>query len=490
VAIALVSQDANTSSTPSGSSAAITCTSTTAGNLLVLTIHLQSSSATITAVTDSSGPAAGTWQKAVDLSTSGSYTGIWYRENVPAGITSVTATQSTGISYCGVVSQWSSVATASSLRTTNFTNVATSPNRTGAVTAVAGDLAIGAISANSATTRTLQAPFTGFTQGVIPSSFTGQEAYDLPSTGGSLEAQWTTASAANTGGVIAVFMPAAGAAAAVPPGPTQRPRPRMPRPPRGRVAAPVPPQIVTAPAWVPQTTRPRPRFLRAFRGRTATPPPAQVALVPPAYPPRPARGRVRGLRLFRPRAAAPVPAQIAPVGPSGVPAAVRTRLKGLLRRPARVAVPPADRPLVAGSPRTRPRMPAPRRGRVAAVPLEQAGTPPPRPARPRLKGLRLTRGRTAKPAPAQVVVTAPPIVPAVTRIRRRLASLVRGLVATPVPPPAVCDPVTHRPDLGHTARSSSGLTTRPGTGTTPPGVMGTTARPDSGTTTRPSSCSN
>lgn len=209
MAIALVAQDVNTSTTPSGSNAVITITSTTAGLLLVLAIHMQSSTATVTGVSDSGG---NTWSKAVDLSTSGSYTGLWYLENCPAGITSVTATESTGIAYSGDVTQWSGVLSAASLRTTNFTNVATSPNRTGAVTSTSGDLVIGAISANSATARTLSAPFIALTDGTLPASFTAKQAYYL-TPGGSDEAQWTTASAANTGGVIVAFKPAAAAAA-------------------------------------------------------------------------------------------------------------------------------------------------------------------------------------------------------------------------------------------------------------------------------------
>lgn len=207
MAIALVAQDANATSSPSGSNAVITCTSSTAGNLLVLVIHIQSSSTVVNSVTDN---LAGTWVKAVDLSTSGSYTGIWYRANCPAGVTSVTAVESTGTAFTGNVSQWSGVATSAPVRATNTAAVITSPNRTGTASATAGDLAIGGISANSATARTLTTPFTALTTGVLPSGFSGLHAYDLPSSSGTEEAQWTTASAANTGGVIALFIPATG----------------------------------------------------------------------------------------------------------------------------------------------------------------------------------------------------------------------------------------------------------------------------------------
>lgn len=207
MAIALVAQDANATSGPSGANATIACTSSTAGNLMVLVIHVQSTTVVVNSVTDNLG---GAWVKAVDLSTSGSYTGIWYLVNCPAGITSVTAVESAGTAFNGNVSQWSGVVTSAPVRATNTAAVTTSPNRTGTASATAGDLAIGGISANSATARTLSAPFTALTTGVVPASFSGLHAYDLPGSSGTEEGQWTTASAANTGGVIALFIPAAG----------------------------------------------------------------------------------------------------------------------------------------------------------------------------------------------------------------------------------------------------------------------------------------
>src|SRR6266536_3539576 len=162
----LVAQGVNSTSSPSGVTANTpTGASSTAGNLLVLEIHLQSSSETVTSVTDNLGS---TWSKAVDLSTTGSYTGIWYLANCPAGITNVAATESLGTSFDSNVSEWSGAATSGVLRTTNSAAVTTSPNRTGTVTTLTGDLVIGAISANSATARSLSAPFTALTEGVLP----------------------------------------------------------------------------------------------------------------------------------------------------------------------------------------------------------------------------------------------------------------------------------------------------------------------------------
>lgn len=202
---ALVRQAVNASASPSGTNAITAITASDAASLLVLTIHVQSTTVTVTSVTDSG---ANTWTKAVDLSTSGSYTGIWYLANCPAGITSVTATESAGTAFSGNVSEWSGAETASPVRATNFTNVSTSPNRSGAATATAGDLAIGAISANSGTARTLSVG-TALTTGTLPAGFTALHAYDVAAAGGSEEMQWTTASGANTGGVIALFKPAA-----------------------------------------------------------------------------------------------------------------------------------------------------------------------------------------------------------------------------------------------------------------------------------------
>lgn len=201
----LIAQDANASSTPSGAVATIACTSTTAGSLLVLCIHVQSSSTTITSVTDSSGPPGGTWLLATSLLTTGSDTEIWYRENIPAGITSVSATMSVGTSYDGDVTQVGGVATSNSLRATNTSTTTASPNNTGAVTALAGDYIIGGVSANSATARTQSPPFNALTTGALPASFTGSQGYLIPEVDGSYDAQWTTASASNTGGAIAAF---------------------------------------------------------------------------------------------------------------------------------------------------------------------------------------------------------------------------------------------------------------------------------------------
>jgi hypothetical protein len=209
-AATLIAQDVNTTSTPSGNVATIACTSTTAGNLLALTIHIQSSSVTVSSVTDNLG---GTWTQAVPLLTSGSDTEIWYRPNIPAGITSVSATMTTGTSYDASVVQVAGLATAGPVRATNTAATAASPNNTGSVAAIAGDFLLGGISSNSATARTQMVPFNALTTGTLPASFTGSQGYLIPTADGTFDAQWSTSSAANTGGVIVAFKNAAAAGA-------------------------------------------------------------------------------------------------------------------------------------------------------------------------------------------------------------------------------------------------------------------------------------
>lgn len=207
-----IHQAVNTSSTPSGAVATIAITATAQHMLLALVIHLQSSSSTVLSVSDSGG---GTWVKAVDLSTAGSYTGVWYRDDVPAGLTSVIATMSVGTSYDASVTEWEGTA---GLRGSASTAVTTSPNTTGSVAALAGDLVIGGISSNSATARTIVTPTSELIPGVLPAAFTGTQGYLLPQADGSYSLDWTTGSASNTGGVVAVFAnPASPPAAAVSP---------------------------------------------------------------------------------------------------------------------------------------------------------------------------------------------------------------------------------------------------------------------------------
>lgn len=201
--VGLAAQSVNLTATPSvGNTAIIAITPTVAHSLLVLTIHMQTSVAGVTSVTSAPG---GTWTKAVELLTSGSYTAIYYLPDCPAGIASVSAVLSAATSYDANVSQWSGMALASVLTDTGSGARTTSPNTSALVDATAGDLVIGAISSNSAVARNIVAPATQLNTGVLPASFTGSGGYYIPPAPGSYEITWTTSSGANTGGVAATF---------------------------------------------------------------------------------------------------------------------------------------------------------------------------------------------------------------------------------------------------------------------------------------------
>jgi hypothetical protein len=208
----LVAQSPNTTATPAGAVATVACAPSSAHNLAALIIHIQSSSTTVTSVTDNLG---GTWLQAASLLTSGSSTEVWYRPDIPAGITSVAATMSAGTSYDGLVVEVAGVATASPVRATNTAATTSSPNDTGSVAALAGDFLLGGVSANSATARTQLSPFVALATGVLPASFTGAQGYLIPGADGTYDAQWSTASASNTGGVLAAFKNAAAPAGSV-----------------------------------------------------------------------------------------------------------------------------------------------------------------------------------------------------------------------------------------------------------------------------------
>lgn len=239
---------------------------------------------------------------------------------------------------------------------------------------------------------------------------------------------------------------------------------------RGRIATPVPAQVVvTAPAYPPQPARVRVRGLRLFRSRSAGPVPPQVVVPPPAYPLPSVRPRLRGLRPFRPRVAAPVPAQVvvaAPTYPVRQPGP-RARMLRLVR--GRSASPPPVQPVPA-RPAQRPRLRLPRifRGRPAATPVVQPF--PPAAVHPRPRGMMPRRSRTATPVPPQVIIVPPAYPPVFSRMKRRILGLIRGRASTPVG--NACDCETHRPNAG--------ITLRPG-----PGI---TVRPDGGTTSRPCTC--
>jgi hypothetical protein len=224
-----------------------------------------------------------------------------------------------------------------------------------------------------------------------------------------------------------------------------RPRLKLPKLTRSRVANPVPAQVVlTAPAYPPQGWRARIKVVRQARGRTAVVVPPQTAVVVATWLPGLARARTKLVKLIRARISAPVHSHAAP-------SASRARPKPLLRQ---VVV---------------------RRTRITAPPAPQVA-PPARSVRIAAKVLRLVRGRSRSVVPPQIILIAPGYPPAPIRIRRTLfkARLRRGVTDGWITTVVDC----------HLPRPGSGLTTRP-TGTTLR-PTGTTGRPGAGLTVRPS----
>jgi len=167
-------------------------------------------------------------------------------------------------------------------------------------------------------------------------------------------------------------------------------RPLVPRLRTPRSSLVPPPQAApTPPLWTPSVTRIFRRIVRLPQRHTPQIVPAQVVVTAPTYVPMPARIRLRAARLLKPRNAAPVPGQSQP------PSVERTRW-------ARVTLPT--------------------RKQRAVVPL-QATPPLPGAHRPVVPQVRTVR-RTRAVVPAQIVLIAPPYVPARTP-RRQLAAWMR-----------------------------------------------------------------
>jgi endoglucanase len=208
-AVALVAQTASTTTT--GNPKSLTIPAAGVGNLLVLHAAIQSTTITVSSVTDNGG---GTWVRAVGLAAS-SREEIWYR-SAPAGApTTVTATTSTAGTLMMIVSEWSGIDLASALLNTASSTTAASPNTTGAETAgTAGDLIIAGFAVNSATARTITVG-TELVKPTLPSSFNTAGAYLITGDTSAHDIQWTTASAASTAGVSALFK-AGGAAPSAP----------------------------------------------------------------------------------------------------------------------------------------------------------------------------------------------------------------------------------------------------------------------------------
>lgn len=267
---------------------------------------------------------------------------------------------------------------------------------------------------------------------------------------------------------------------AAPPPAAGRPRLRFWQVWRGRNVTPVPAQVVaTPPTYPPASTRLRVRFWQAWRGHSVTPVPPQIVVTPPAYPPAGIRSRLRFWKPWRARTATPVPAQVGVAPPAYPPNPTRQRARAVRTVRGRQSSGPP--PVQAAPPiqrrwRTTAGKAAPaRRPRIVTPPATQAA--PPLITRIRLRLARIVRGKTRQPTPAQIILIAPPYPPQSTRARRQMFAARRhrltsdGWMAT-----AVHSCSTARPNTGTTGRPSTGLTVY---------ALGVTTRPGSGTTTRP-----
>lgn len=234
--------------------------------------------------------------------------------------------------------------------------------------------------------------------------------------------------------ICGIEVQATAVAASPPPPFTTRRRTQVPRGRRVAGSA-IKTQVVTAPAFPPQTVR-QPRRLRGLlprRGRTFAVIPPQVIVAAPTYRPPAVRARIRGLFPRARRGALIVLGQQIPPVPSG---RARLKLPKFFRgstAPAPIAQiivqPPTYVPPVV---RARVRLLRWFRSSSAQAPITQIIVQPPAYVPPvvraRVRILRWNRGRTAQVIPSQ------PYVPRFTRIRNRLARLVRPRTTAVIPP--------------------------------------------------------
>jgi hypothetical protein len=184
----------------------------TAGDTLVASIAVAAgSSKQVTGVTDSTG---GTWTKGPVGFQSGSNNRVemWYRVNVPAGITRVTATLSASGVSSATVSEWSGVVdTAPVDQMAGRGNAASTTAATPTITTTnANDLVIASINYPGAVSSTLTTsgftPLSNFNSGT---STNGRAAYRIVSTTGGYETSWTLSAATASGAAILALKGAA-----------------------------------------------------------------------------------------------------------------------------------------------------------------------------------------------------------------------------------------------------------------------------------------
>jgi Big-like domain-containing protein/calcineurin-like phosphoesterase family protein len=176
--------------------------SATAGDTLVASIAVAAgSSKFVTGVTDSTGAP---WTKGPVgfLSGANNHVEMWYRVNVPAGITQVTATLNTSGVSSATVSEWSGVQAVdtSAGRGNASSTTAATPTIT---TTNADDLIIGAINYPGAISSTLTtAGFTSLSNFNSGTSTNGRAAYRIVSSTGSYSVSWSLSAASTSGAAI------------------------------------------------------------------------------------------------------------------------------------------------------------------------------------------------------------------------------------------------------------------------------------------------
>jgi Big-like domain-containing protein/purple acid phosphatase-like protein/calcineurin-like phosphoesterase family protein len=177
----------------------------TTGDTLVASIAIAAgSSKSVASVSDSTG---GAWTKGPVGFLTGANTRIeiWYRTNVPSGISSVTAT----ISASGVasmnVSEWSGVASVSPVdrQAARGNSSATNASTPSITTTNANDVVIGAINYPGAASSTLTTSgFTALANFSAGSSTNGRAAYEVVPSTGTYQVSWTLSAASASGAAI------------------------------------------------------------------------------------------------------------------------------------------------------------------------------------------------------------------------------------------------------------------------------------------------
>lgn len=188
----------------SGTDITFSVTAPTDGNFQAIVFHQPA----VAAVVNSISQTGCTWVKA-DAGQALRDVEIWYAENVSGGGTTITVTNSgtSGLANAkGWYSEWSGVATSSSLDVHNHTSGSSSTPTTPSVTPAASTNELILVGATCAGGQTINsgptAGFTGVTAGLIPFL----QAYQVvPSTSGSYSCGWTMSASGNWDAVIATF---------------------------------------------------------------------------------------------------------------------------------------------------------------------------------------------------------------------------------------------------------------------------------------------